>query len=217
MTQLMSNRSQQSEIFGSSPQHLQLPDATIHYWPEFLADPAAAQLYRQLEQQTQWRQETVRLFGKQHLTPRLSSWVADEGLDYSYSNLTMQPMAWSDALLDIKKIVEQGAKSTFNSVLLNYYRDGRDSNGWHADNEPELGDQPVIASLSLGAARDFHLRHISNKRLRHSINLQHGSLLLMAGTTQSYWQHHIPKRALAGPRINLTFRTIKTASSELSK
>lgn len=215
MTLILPNRQYQGNLFGCSPDKLTLPDANIRLWSDFLTDSVAEPLYHQLEQETDWRQETVHLFGKEHLTPRLSSWVADEGLDYSYSNLTMQPMPWSETLLEIKHAVEQTVETGFNSVLLNYYRDGRDSNGWHADNEPELGEKPVIASLSLGAPRDFRLRHTSNKKLKYTVCLQQGSLLLMAGTTQTFWQHQIPKRANAGPRINLTFRNIKVPSRRL--
>ena len=213
----MSFQRHQTELFGFSAQKLELPDADIQYWPEFSSQAAADALYEQLEQGTQWRQETICLFGREHLTPRLSSWVADSGMDYSYSNLTMQPEPWSETLLEIKQTIEQVVKTEFNSVLLNYYRDGRDSNGWHADDELELGREPVIASLSLGAPRDFQLRDKSTKQLKHAICLQHGSLLLMSGTTQAHWQHQIPKRAHAGPRINLTFRTIKIPSRRLRR
>ena len=128
-------------------------------------------------------------------------------MTYRYSQHTMMPNKWTPLLRLIKQRVEQVCGSTFNSVLLNYYRDGKDSNGWHSDDEPELGHEPVIASLSLGAARDFHLRHKQNRQV-HKMNLKPGSLLLMSGKTQACWQHHIPKRASAEPRINLTFRTV---------
>ena len=132
---------------------------------------------------------------------------------YSYSQHTMQPHSWQDLPLIIKQRIELATGETFNSVLINYYRDGKDSNGWHADDEPELGSKPVIASLSLGAARDFHLRSKRDHSNKHKLNLQHGSLLIMRGATQQQWQHHVPKRASAGPRINLTFRTIRDARS----
>jgi len=188
---------------------LDLPDAQIEYRPEFIDIEWADKLFSELLQQTQWEQHRISLYGKTHDVPRLSSWVADEGLDYGYSNMTMKALPWCKTLLQIKQKIEQASSDTYNSVLLNYYRDGQDSNGWHSDDEPELGRNPAIASLSLGAPRDFHLRHKSGNFKRESINLEHGSLLLMTGTTQHYWQHHIPKRAKAGPRLNLTFRTIK--------
>jgi alkylated DNA repair dioxygenase AlkB len=192
---------------------LDLPDADIEYAPEFIKADLAWQLYERLLNQTQWRQERISLYGKTHNVPRLSCWMADPGLSYAYSNMTMHPVDWSPDLLDVKQQIENSLKTgssthLFNSVLLNHYRDGQDSNGWHSDNEPELGANPVIASLSLGGGRDFHLRHMKDKAIRKTIHLEHGSLLLMRGATQHHWQHHIPKRANADSRINLTFRTI---------
>ena len=129
-------------------------------------------------------------------------------MNYRYSHHTMQPCPWSEELLILKAHIEAATGEQFNSVLVNYYRDGRDSNGWHSDDEPELGSNPVIASLSLGGSRDFLLRHKRISQLKHKITLQSGSLLLMRGTTQDFWQHQIPKRAHAQERINLTFRTV---------
>jgi len=151
---------------------------------------------------------TIQVYGKSHLTPRLSCWMGDKNAVYGYSHTVMQPVAWDSKILHIKQKIENVTNESFNSVLINYYRDGKDSNGWHSDDEPELGVNPVIASLSLGAPRDFHLRHKTNKKLTHKMSLTSGSLLVMSGTTQQYWQHHIPKRAKAEGRINLTFRTI---------
>lgn len=122
----------------------------------------------------------------------------------------MQATPWHSLVSSIKRKVESVCDYQFNSVLLNYYRDGQDSNGWHSDDEAELGINPVIASISLGAARDFHLRYKKDKGVKQSILLESGSLLLMKGETQSYWQHQIPKRAKADGRINLTFRFIKS-------
>ena len=130
-------------------------------------------------------------------------------LIYGYSNMTMQIVSWSNPVLALKNKLESETKHSFNSVLINYYRNGQDSNGWRSDDEPELGENPIIASISLGGARDFHLRHKTNKHLRQSISLENSSLLMMSGATQHCWQHHIPKRAKAAPRINLTFRTVK--------
>lgn len=205
----MSNNISQSDLFSSDKSSLDLPDAELDYWPNFVPAEVASRWFEQLNTEVEWRQETITLFGQKHQVPRLSCWMADVGMDYAYSNMTMQPTAWSELVLAIKSFVESNAKLKFNSVLINYYRDGQDSNGWHADNEPELGMNPVIASLSLGGQRDFQLRNNANKQLKYSIALEHGSLLLMQGKTQSCWQHHIPKRANAAPRINLTFRTIK--------
>ena len=188
---------------------LQLEDADVVYTANFLDHSQALALFRKLADQTEWRQETVKVYGKSHLTPRLSCWMGDAGLDYQYSNLTMHPTPWSDDLLKLKVKLESVTGDKFNSVLINFYRNGADSNGWHSDDEPELGDKPVIASLSLGATRDFKLRHKLKPELKHSLPLENGSLLMMRGLTQAFWQHQIPKRARAEPRINLTFRLVR--------
>lgn len=210
----MANHQYQQGIFDNQTVVLDLPDAEIEYYPQFMADAEAKGLFEQILQATDWRQEHITVYGKRHLTPRLSCWMGDSGLDYRYSNLTMEPVPWSDILRGIKQQLEVATNEGFNSVLINYYRDGQDSNGWHSDDEPELGRDPVIASISLGANRDFKLRHKVDKSHKHSISLEHGSLLMMRGATQRCWQHHIPKRANVGARINLTFRTVqpKTAT-----
>lgn len=204
----MGNMQYQTGIFESETNVLDLPDAEIEYHPGFIAAAAAKDLYQELLSDTDWQQDTIRVYGKQHLTPRLTSWVGESWMSYRYSQHTMQPVAWSKRLLELKEEIEEISTERFNSVLLNYYRDGQDSNGWHSDDEPELGNQPSIASLSLGAARDFQLRHKSRHSLKRNLSLESGSLLLMRGTTQQYWQHQVPKRAHAQGRINLTFRTI---------
>ncbi len=205
----MTNKHSQTQLLASEPLTLNLPDAEISYSDEFIDVEGAWRLYEYLKLNIDWRQETIAIYGKEHPIPRLWCWMGDSGLDYGYSNKTMKPVQWSSEVLLIKSQLEATTKKSFNSVLINYYRDGHDSNGWHADDEPELGTNPVIASVSLGAARDFHLRHNHDKQLKYSIALEHGSLLIMQGTTQRYWKHHIPKRAQAEGRINLTFRTIK--------
>ena len=186
-----------------------LEDADIEYRPEFLELDNANGLFELLLKEIEWKQERITLYGKTHNVPRLSCWMGESDLIYGYSNMTMQIVNWSKSVLGLKKKLEAETKHSFNSVLINYYRDGQDSNGWHSDDEPELGINPIIASISLGSARDFHLRHKTKKQLKQSISLKHGSLLTMKGTTQHFWQHHIPKRAKAEPRINLTFRTVK--------
>ena len=200
----------QAELFDARRCAIALPEAEIEYYSSFLSASESQLLFEQLLAETAWRQEKIRVFGRIHATPRLSCWVGDAGLDYRYSNLTMQPVAWSQALRSINLKLSEATGHQFNSVLINYYRHGKDSNGWHSDNEPELGENPVIASISLGASRDFLLRNKADHKLKYSIPLHAGSLLLMSGTTQSCWQHSIPKRAHADARINLTFRTIKT-------
>lgn len=204
----MSPSHYQQGMFDCETHVLKLADADVEYRSNFYAEGEAWSLYALLLNQTEWRQDTITVYGKAHLTPRLSSWIGESWMDYAYSNHTMKAQEWSPMLLSIKQKIEQSTGDSFNSVLLNYYRDGQDSNGWHSDDEPELGQNPIIASLSLGAPRDFHLRHKGDKSLTHKMNLQHGSLLMMRGETQAHWQHHIPKRAKAEGRLNLTFRTI---------
>lgn len=204
----MINDQFQAGMFDKETFALQLEGAEIEYDANFLATDQAWTLYAQILEQTELTHDRVMVYGKQYLTPRLTCWMGDAGLDYRYSNHTMTPVAWSPLLLELKQRIQAASAHTFNSVLINYYRNGQDSNGWHADDEPELGQNPVIASLSLGAPRDFQLRHKTNKHLKHSISLQHGSLLIMKGTTQTHWQHQIPKRANAEGRINLTYRNI---------
>lgn len=165
-----------------------------------------------------WRQEPIMMFGKKVMQPRLTAWCGDPGKTYRYSGLKMSPEPWTPTLLKIKARVEKMAGSEFNSVLLNQYRDGRDSMGWHRDNEKELGPEPVIASVSFGAARKFQFRRYRQKNpLKVNLSLESGSLLLMSGLTQEYWEHALPKTSqarkapLVGPRINLTFRRIVDA------
>ena len=195
---------------ASEPIFLTLPDAEIIYYPEFYDKPTADLMYNELEKNILWQQDDIRVFGKIHPQPRLTALYGNEGLSYSYSNIKMQPHPWNLLLQKIKSEVEKVAETTFSTVLLNKYRDGKDSNGWHADNEKELGLNPIIASVSFGAERVFQLKHNFDKDQKQSIILQHGSLLLMKGTTQHFWKHQIPKTAKTiGSRINLTFRLIK--------
>lgn len=199
-----------NSLFQSEPIHLNLPDAEIIYYPAFFDKKEADAIYNELMNTIPWQQDEITVFGKKHLQPRLTALFGNEGKPYSYSNIKMQPHPWNLLLQKLKTKIENVSDANFTSVLLNYYRDGKDSNGWHADNEKELGTNPVIASLSFGAERTFQLKHNSDKDQKKSIILEHGSLLLMKGTTQHYWKHQIPKTAKPiGPRINGTFRVIK--------
>ena len=204
----MPTKQYQSSMFTSQTHVLKLFEAEVEYRPEFYQNDQAWVLYDQILEQTKWRQDRLTVYGKEHLAPRLSCWFGEPWMNYSYSNHTMAASVLTPLLLEIKADIQTRTGDSFNSVLVNYYRDGQDSNGWHSDDEPELGRNPVIASLSLGAPRDFHLRHKAEKSEKHKMSLENGSLLTMSGTTQSCWQHHIPKRAKATGRINLTFRTI---------
>lgn len=188
-----------------------LPDAEITLYEQFFSPTESAAFLAALLSQTAWEQRSIKVYGKQHPEPRLTAWYGDAGKSYSYSGLTLQPLPWTPLLLDLKARVDDCAQTVFNSVLLNFYRTGRDSNGWHQDNEPELGQNPVIASVSFGATRRFQLRHKFNPALpKVALDLTPGSLLLMAGPTQHCWQHQIPKTAKAvAQRLNLTFRVIR--------
>lgn len=191
------------------PIKLDLPGADISYFPSFLTYNDASILFEHLSTKTPWQQDEITLFGKTHPQPRLTALYANNQNSYSYSGITMNPHAFSVELKQLKQAVERACQTTFTSCLLNYYRDGKDSNGWHSDDEKELGENPIIASVSLGAERFFHLRHKTDKTLKHKLLLEHGSLLLMQGATQHNWQHQIPKTSKnIGGRINLTFRVI---------
>ncbi|NND81833.1 MAG: alpha-ketoglutarate-dependent dioxygenase AlkB [Gammaproteobacteria bacterium] len=205
----------QAEIFSGQDPEPWVEGADTRYQPDFLAPTEADCLFEHLLVNTNWQQDEITVYGKRHLTPRLSLWVADAGLTYKYSNMTMQAASWTPELTALRVQLQDHTGYDFNSVLLNYYRSGTDSNGWHADDEPELGRRPVIASVSLGASRDFQLRRRADHRDRHTLALTHGSLLLMSGNSQHDWQHQVPKRAQAGPRINLTFRQIKHQPTRL--
>lgn len=188
-----------------------IADADVKFMPCFYQQPLTGELMATLSREIAWRQETIVLWGKEIRQPRLSAWYGDDGADYAYSGMKLQPQPWTATLLRIKTDVEAATGHCFNSVLLNLYRNERDSVGWHSDDEAELGQQPVIASLSLGETRVFRLRH-RRQRGRHSVALPltDGSLLLMAGHTQRYWRHAIEKERIPrGPRINLTFRNIQ--------
>jgi len=189
---------------------LPLPQADLLFDPSFLPAAEADGLLAQLTAEVAWEQRNIRLFGQEIPQPRLTAWYGDPEARYTYSGLTWEPRPWLPALHALCRRVEAATNTCFNSVLLNHYRDGRDSMGWHADNEPELGPAPAIASLSLGATRRFRLRPAAG--LAHpplGLDLPAGSLLLMRGPTQRHWQHALPKTARPiGPRLNLTFRWV---------
>lgn len=181
-----------------------IPDGLLYWDPNFISKKESDQLFTTLHQDIKWRCDQITLFGQRHFIPRLQCWYGDG--PYCYSNLTMQPETWLNPLIELKSRCEQITNSPLNCVLANLYRDGNDSNGWHADNEPELGEQPIIASLSFGETRRFHLKHRQTKQ-KISFDLTSGSLLVMAGETQKYWLHTVPKtKKPKQARINLTYR-----------
>ncbi|MFA3791711.1 alpha-ketoglutarate-dependent dioxygenase AlkB [Aliiglaciecola sp. SL4] len=201
----------QQDLFSSHQVGLsQMPmqDAVVHYQADFLDSDTASELYQNLQAKLAWQQDSIQVYGRKVAIPRLQAWYGDQQASYQYSGLTMVPNPWINELRQLKDLLEQICKAEFNSVLANWYRNGQDSMGWHADNETELGYQPIIASVTLGQTRDFDFKHMqTGQKVR--LALQHGSLLMMAGNTQQFWQHSLPKRSQSlGGRINLTFRNI---------
>lgn len=189
---------------------LPIPDADVYFADAVpLGVPAESALQR-LVDETPWRSESIVVWGKRHPQPRLTAWYGDPGAIYSYSGIRLVPLPWTCTLRLIKESVERLAGAAFNSVLANYYRTERDSMGWHSDDEPELGPEPTIASVSFGAPRTFVLRHKSDDhRPTVRLRLCAGSVLIMKGATQRCWRHAVPKQTrAAGPRVNLTFRSI---------
>ncbi len=195
-----------------TPHHVVLTqlDGEMVLFDTFLADAEASTLFTTLHTGLPWAEEHLSMFGKIVTSPRLVSWHGDPEAVYTYSGVRHDPRPWTAELLAVKQRIEQHTGQRFNSVLANLYRNERDSMGWHADKEKELGDAPFIASLSLGATRVFRARHRSaNTTLE--IELHNGSLLTMGGVFQKHWRHSVPKSSVpAGPRINLTFRRIIT-------
>lgn len=196
--------------FDARWRRVAMPDAAVLYLDRLALPLPDEDLLRQLIAEIPWRCQEVVMWGRSMPQPRLTAWYGDPGASYAYSGIRLDPLPWTPLLSDIKAHVERASDVRFNSVLLNYYRDHRDSIGFHSDNEPELGDQPVIASLSLGTERIFILKH-KTSRLAALVRLPlaSGSLLLMRGDTQRHWRHGISKESRpCGPRISLTFRKI---------
>jgi len=205
------------DLLPQKKEAFDLPDAEIEYFPSLFSIARADSLLESLINQVQWTQNTIRFYGKESLVPRLEAWYGDEGKSYAYSGIRMDPKPWIKELLEIKHTIEPIAETQFNSVLINYYRDGNDRVAWHSDDEKELGPNPVIGSVSLGAERKFKLRHKDHKQNGNygEVILSHGSLLIMKGETQRFWKHEIPRTARPiGKRINLTFRVIDPEEAE---
>lgn len=199
------------ELFKKNNTKIKLPldQAQVEYYPNFFNAKKSAAYFNALLENTPWRADDIKVFGKVYPQPRLTALYGLEGRPYTYSGIRMEPLSYTPELLAIKHKVETVVNTEFTTVLLNLYRDGSDSNGWHSDNEPELGTNPVIASVSFGATRSFRFRAKNNRKNTYKIDLESGSLLLMQGVTQHHWQHQIPKtKKLVGPRINLTFRVL---------
>ncbi|OKL40682.1 alpha-ketoglutarate-dependent dioxygenase AlkB family protein [Pontibacter flavimaris] len=191
-------------------QQLAMPDAEVYFAPAFIRSPQSDVYFERLLREANWQQESIKLFGREVPMPRLTAWYGDKA--YTYSGLQNKPQPWLPVLQELREKVEQASGQKYNSVLLNFYRTGQDSMGWHADNEPELGRQPSIASLSFGGERRFAFKHRTRQDLRPvPLILSHGSLLLMQGPTQHHWLHQVPKTSKSvQPRINLTFRFVNS-------
>lgn len=190
--------------------HIDLPDSNLWYYPNFLSESKATETFGTLKSSIAWQHDTIKVYGKTYPQPRLTALYSINDKPYSYSNIIMIPHKFTEELLAIKKAIELIEPATFTTCLANLYRNGRDSNGWHADDEASLGVNPVIASVSLGQDRMFHMKHKKDTGLKHKMLLEHGSLLLMKGCTQHKWLHQIPKTTRSiGERINLTFRILR--------
>ncbi|WP_233843733.1 alpha-ketoglutarate-dependent dioxygenase AlkB [Dyella sp. 2HG41-7] len=202
-----------ADWIGDTWQRLPLLDADVRYAATWLDHDEADALLARLWEEIPWEQHRLRIFGRDVDAPRLSCWIGDPDATYSYSRTRFEPRPWTPSLHALRGRLENACGARFNSVLANLYRGGQDSMGWHSDDEPELGSQPVIASLSLGAERRFRFRRRVPRGHRVDpvgLPLSHGSLLCMAGDTQRHYQHDVPKNAVViGMRMNLTFRLIR--------
>lgn len=186
-----------------------VPDASLIYYPKFLNEFEADLYFNNLLKELKWKQHNIKIFGKTIPQPRLTSLYAENSTAYSYSNLTLHPLLFTPELVELQQKLMQLTGCHFTHCLANLYRDENDSMGWHSDDEKSLGKNPVIASLSLGEVRKFQLKHKFRKEIKYDLNLEHGSLLIMQGTTQKFWKHQLPKtKKDKFQRINLTFRRI---------
>ena len=189
--------------------HCTIQGGSLWIKENFVAPAVATALFERLYDEVNWQQPVIRMGAKTINSPRLAAWYGDAGAVYTYSGLKNNPKPWAEPMLEIRRELEETIGIRFNSVLLNLYRDGGDSMGWHRDNESELGQNPTIASLSLGEERKFAMRHVKDRSLRWETILKHGMLLIMTGETQRCWKHCVPKSKVHnGTRINLTFRQI---------
>jgi alkylated DNA repair dioxygenase AlkB len=204
----------QTDLFDSTEsaktKKFDLPDADVTLFEGFFTKQESERLYKDLTEKIIWQQDQIRFYGQMIDLPRLTAWYGENNKPYTYSGIPMNPHPWTEDLLFIKNRIEKEAGVTFTSVLLNLYRKGKDSVNWHSDDEKELGQNPVIGSVSFGETRPFQLRHLTRKDIdKIDIPLTTGSFLLMKGTTQHFWEHQIPKTTREiKPRINLTFRVI---------
>jgi alkylated DNA repair dioxygenase AlkB len=194
------------DLFGNHTANLLPCDGEVFYFGPIMSAEKADRFFNVLMETVAWRNDEVIIFGKRIVTKRKVAWYGDAGLDYTYSGITRQPLAWTDALLQLKLLAEARTGARYNSCLLNLYHDGNEGMAWHSDDENTLQRHAAIASMSFGAERKFSFKH-KKQSLKASVVLQHGSLLLMQGATQTHWLHSLPKTTrVTKPRINLTFR-----------
>jgi len=199
-----------NEYLKSELIKIDLAGGELYYMDNFISPNSISAYYNTLNSTIKWEQETIKMYGKKFLVPRQTAWYADSGVTYKYSGINHQPQPWNSLLLELKKNIESLVDNAkFNSVLLNLYRNGNDKMGWHADNEKELGINPTIASVSLGATRRFDLKHKTDSNKKLKIHIKSGSLLVMRGALQHNWLHQIPmQKKVLEPRINLTYRLV---------
>ena len=200
---------EQLSFFAEEGQSSGLPKELLEYQADFVDKMTSKCLLQKFINEIPWKQTTQKMWDKEYLTPRLTSWHGDLGTDYSVSGTVSNPNPWTPELLVLKKKVETAAGIRFNSVLLNYYRDGNDSVAWHSDRESVLGKNPIIASVSFGQVRSFDIRNKNDHRQHYSVKLESGSFLLMKAGLQEYWEHRVAKSTKSmKARINLTFRVV---------
>ncbi|QXV63994.1 alpha-ketoglutarate-dependent dioxygenase AlkB [Mucilaginibacter sp. 21P] len=206
---LFGNSAGSASQSGPPDRIVKIANGEYRFLPEFYTMVESDRYFRVLMEQAEWKQESMKMYGKTILFPRLTAWYGETDKPYSFSGITLQPLPWLPELLEIRDRLQALTKTSFNSVLLNLYRSGNDSISWHTDAEPELGKDPVIGSVNFGATRTFQLRHKYTKE-KIDIDLTHGSALIMQGQLQHFWQHQLPKTSKpVNDRINLTFRYIK--------
>jgi len=183
-------------------------DGIVHYYGKLLDNKAANDYFKKLMSNIEWKNDQAKMFGKLIITKRKVAWYGDSEFEYTYSNTTKLALPWTPELLELKKLIEVRTGETFNSCLLNLYHNGSEGMAWHSDGEKDLKKNGAIGSMSFGAERKFVFKHKATKETV-SLVLEHGSLLIMTGTTQKNWLHRLPPTKLVStPRVNLTFRTI---------
>ena len=200
----------QTSLFEQGQMNLLPFDGEVLFYPTLFSKKESDNYLQTLRQDIVWKQEPIKILGKEIMQPRLTAWYGEADKPYTYSGITMQPYAWTNSLLSIKQKIESIAGTRFTSALLNLYRTGSDSMGWHRDNEKELGTNPIIGSVSFGATRNFQFRKYADKSNKINVELSHGSFLLMRDSTNHHWEHRVPKTSEpVNERINITFRIIK--------